>query len=166
MAALRVGARLGSYEILAPLGAGGMGDVYRARDTRLGRTVAIKLLNAELSGDPVSRQRFEREARSLAALTHPHICTVHDVGDHEGNAFLVMEMLEGHTLAARVARTKGGLPIDEALSIATHVAEALAFAHHHHIIHRDIKPANIMLTPTGVKLLDFGLAQLRERDEV
>ena len=91
---------------------------------------------------------------------------VHDVGDHEGNAFLVMELLEGQTLAARLARTKGGLPLDEALSIATHVAEALAFAHRHHITHRDIKPANIMLTPTGVKLLDFGLAQLRDRDEV
>ena len=166
MAALPVGARLGPYEILAPLGAGGMGDVYRARDTRLGRTVAIKLLNAELSGDAISRERFEREARSIAALTHPHICTVHDVGDHEGNAFLVMELLEGQTLAARLARTKGGLPLDEALSIATHVAEALAFAHRHHITHRDIKPANIMLTPTGVKLLDFGLAQLRDRDEV
>ena len=166
MAALPVGARLGPYEILAPLGAGGMGEVYRARDTRLGRTVAIKRLNAELSGDAVSRERFEGEARSIAALTHPHICTVHDVGDHEGAAFLVMELLEGHTLAARLARTKGGLPIDEALSIATHVAEALAFAHRHHITHRDIKPANIMLTPTGVKLLDFGLARLRDRDEV
>ena len=165
MAALSVGARLGPYEVLAPLGAGGMGDVYRGRDTRLGRTVAIKLLNAELSGDAISRERFEREARSIAALTHPHICTVHDVGDHEGNAFLVMELLEGQTLAARLARTKRGLPLDEALSIATHVAEALAFAHRHHITHRDIKPANIMLTPTGVKLLDFGLAQPRDRDE-
>ena len=166
MAALPTGTRLGPYEIVAPLGAGGMGDVYRVRDTRLGRTVAIKLLNAELSGDAIGRERFEREARSIAALTHPNICTVHDVGDHEGNAFLVMELLEGHTLAARLARTKGGLPLDEALSIATQVAEALAFAHRHHIIHRDIKPANIMLTPTGVKLLDFGLAQLRNRDEV
>ena len=119
-----------------------------------------------LSGDAISRERFEREARSIAALTHPHICTVHDVGDHEGHAFLVMELLEGQTLAARLARTKGGLPLDEALSIATQVAEALAFAHRHHITHRDIKPANIMLTPTGVKLLDFGLAQLRDRDEV
>ena len=143
-----------------------MGDVYQARDTRLGRMVAIKLLNAELSSQAVSRERFEREARSIAALTHPHICTLHDVGDHEGNAFLVMELLEGHTLAARLARTKGGLPLDEALSIATDVAEALAFAHRHHIIHRDIKPANIMLTHTGAKLLDFGLAQLRGREEV
>jgi Tol biopolymer transport system component len=165
MALLPDGARLGPYEILAPLGAGGMGDVYRGRDTRLGRAVAIKLLNAELSGDAISRTRFEREARSIAALTHPHICTVHDVGDHEGNAFLVMELLEGQTLAARLARTKGGLPLDEALTIAAHVAEALAFAHRHHITHRDIKPANIMLTPTGVKLLDFGLALLRDRDE-
>jgi serine/threonine protein kinase len=166
MAALPGGARLGPYEVLAPLGAGGMGDVYRGRDTRLGRTVAIKVLNAELSGDAISRERFEREARSIAALTHPHICTLHDVGDHEGLAFLVMELLEGQTLAARLARTNGGLPLDEAVSIATHVAEALAFAHRHHITHRDIKPANIMLTPTGVKLLDFGLAQLRDRDEV
>ena len=166
MAALHNGARLGPYEVIAPLGAGGMGDVYRVRDTRLGRTVAIKLLNADLSVNAIGRQRFEREARSIAALTHPHICTVHDVGDHEGNAFLVMELLEGPTLAARLTRTKGGLPLDEALSIATHVAEALAFAHRHHIIHRDIKPANIMLTPTGVKLLDFGLSQLRDRDEV
>ncbi len=166
MAALPNGARLGPYEILAPVGAGGMGEVYRARDTRLGRTVAIKLLNADVNGDASGRERFEREARSLAALTHPHICTVHDVGDHEGHAFLVMELLEGHTLAARLSRTKGGLPLDEALSIATHVAEALAFAHRHHITHRDIKPANIMLTPTGVKLLDFGLARLRDQDEV
>ena len=165
MTILHVGARLGPYEILAPLGAGGMGDVYRGRDTRLGRTVAIKLLNAELSGDTISRARFEREARSIAALTHPHICTVHDVGDHEGNAFLVMELLDGQTLAARLARTQAGLPLDEALSIATQVAEALAFAHRHHTTHRDIKPANIMLTPTGAKLLDFGLAQLRGRDE-
>src|SRR5687768_17577335 len=164
--ALQSGARLGPYEILGPLGAGGMGDVYRVRDTRLGRTVAIKLLNAKLSGDAISRERFEREARSIAALTHPHICTVHDVGDYEGNAFLVMELLEGHTLASRLARSKGGLPLDEALSIATQVAEALAFAHRHRIMHRDIKPANIMLTPTGVKLLDFGLAQLRDPDEV
>src|SRR6187402_1034252 len=105
MAALSSGARLGQYEILAPLGAGGMGDVYRARDTRLGRAVAVKLLNPELSGDPISRERFDREARSIAALTHPHICTVHDVGDHEGSAFLVMELLEGQTLAGRLART-------------------------------------------------------------
>ena len=164
MAALPSGARLGPYELLAPLGAGGMGVVYRVRDTRLGRTVAIKLLNDELSGDAISRERFEREARSIAALTHPHICTVHDVGDHEGHAFLVMELLEGQTLAARLARTRGGLPLDEALSIAAQIVDALAFAHRHHVIHRDVKPANIMLTPTGVKLLDFGLAQLRDRD--
>ncbi len=164
MAAIPDGARLGPYEILGPLGAGGMGEVYRARDARLGRTVAIKLLNADSSGTASHRERFEREARSLAALTHPHICTVHDVGDHEGHAFLVMEVLEGLTLAARLARAKAGLPLDEALAIATQVAEALAFAHRHHIIHRDIKPANIMLTPTGAKLLDFGLAQLRDRD--
>ena len=166
MSALPRGARLGPYEIDAPLGAGGMGDVYRARDTRLGRTVAIKLLNAELSGDAVSRERFEREARSIATLTHPHVCTLYDIGDHDGAAFLVMELLQGHTLGARLARTKGGLPIDECLSIAAQVAEALAFAHRHYIVHRDVKPANIMLTPTGVKLLDFGLARLRERDAV
>jgi serine/threonine protein kinase len=166
MSALPRGARLGPYEIDAPLGAGGMGDVYRARDTRLGRTVAIKLLNAELSGDAVSRERFEREARSIATLTHPHVCTLHDIGDHDGAAFLVMELLQGDTLAARLARTKGGLPIDEGLTIAAQVAEALAFAHRHQIVHRDIKPANIMLTPNAVKLLDFGLARLRDRDEV
>src|SRR5688572_14236687 len=113
MSALSAGTRLGPYEVLAPLGAGGMGDVYTARDTRLDRVVAIKLLNAASSGDAIGRERFEREARSIAALTHPHICTVHDVGDHEGNAFLVMELLEGHTLAARLARTKGGLPVAE-----------------------------------------------------
>jgi serine/threonine protein kinase/Tol biopolymer transport system component len=164
--ALAPGTRLGPYEIVSALDAGGMGEVYQARDTRLGRAVAIKLLNAALSRDGISRERFEREARSIAALTHPHICTVHDVGDHEGDAFLVMELLEGHTLAARLARTKGGLPLDEALSIATDVVQALAFAHRHHITHRDIKPANIMLTRTGVKLLDFGLAQLRGQDDV
>jgi serine/threonine protein kinase len=142
-----------------------MGHVYRARDTRLQRTVAIKVLSPELSGDIASRDRFEREARSIASLNHPHICTLYDVGDHAGNAFLVMELLEGQTLASRLARVKGGLPVAEALSIATAVADALAFAHRHHIVHRDIKPANIMLTPTGVKLLDFGLARLRDRDE-
>ena len=113
------GARLGPYEIVAPLGAGGMGDVYRARDSRLDRLVAIKVLSAALSGDPTSRDRFEREARSIAALSHPHICTLYDVGDHEGHAFLVMELLEGQTLASRLAGAKGGLPVREALSIAT-----------------------------------------------
>jgi serine/threonine protein kinase len=164
MTALPSGARLGPYEIVAPLGAGGMGDVYRARDTRLGRTVAIKLLNAKLTGDVVSRQRFESEARSIASLTHPNVCTLYDIGEHDGTAFLVMELLQGDTLAARLARTKGGLPINEALSIAAQVAEALAFAHRHQIVHRDIKPANIMVTPTGVKLLDFGLARLHDRE--
>ena len=102
----------------------------------------------------------------IAALTHPHVCTLYDIGDHQGAAYLVMELLEGHTLGARLARTNGGLPLDEGLSIATQVAEAVAFAHRHQIVHRDIKPANIMLTPTGVKLLDFGLARLRDRDQV
>jgi serine/threonine protein kinase/Tol biopolymer transport system component len=166
MALLLPGARLGPYEILDPLGAGGMGEVYRARDTRLDRIVAIKVLGAGLSADSASRARFEQEARSIAALSHPHICTLHDVGEHAGHAFLVMELLEGQTLAARLARAKGGLPVAEALAIATAVAEALAFAHRHHIVHRDIKPANIMVTPAGVKLLDFGLARLRDRDEL
>ena len=165
MDVLTQGARLGPYEVLAPLGAGGMGHVYRALDTRLHRAVAIKVLSPELSGDRASRGRFEREARSIAALSHPHICTLHDVGDHDGQAFLVMELLGGQTLASRLAKAQAGLPVPEALSIAAAVADAVAFAHRHHIVHRDIKPANIMLTPTGVKLLDFGLARWRERDE-
>jgi serine/threonine-protein kinase len=165
MPALETGVRLGPYEILGPLRAGGMGDVYRARDTRLGRTVAVKLINAELSADPHSRERFEREARIIGGLTHPNICALHDVGEHDGDRFLVMELLEGQTLATRIAGAPHGLPIGETLDIAAQIVDALAFAHLHHIVHRDIKPANIMLTPVGVKLLDFGVARLRRDPE-
>jgi serine/threonine protein kinase len=165
MAALPTGACLGPYEILGPLRSGGMGEVYRARDTRLGRMVALKLLKADLHGDAVSRERFEREARVIAALTHPHICTLHDVGEHEGERFLVMELLEGQTLATRIGSVKNGLAINEALAVAAQIADAIAFAHRHHIVHRDIKPSNIMLTPSGVKLLDFGVARLRAPED-
>ncbi|MGH2610622.1 MAG: serine/threonine-protein kinase, partial [Tepidiformaceae bacterium] len=120
---LAAGARLGPYEILAPLGAGGMGEVYRARDTRLERTVAIKVLPQHLSSDPALRQRFEREARAASSLNHPHICTLHDVGSHEGVDFLVMEHLEGETLSARLSR--GPLPLEDALRCASQIADAL-----------------------------------------
>ena len=152
------GTRLGPYAILSPLGAGGMGEVYVARDTRLDRTVAIKVLPREFSEDPGRRARFEREARTIASLSHPHICTVHDVGDHEGFAFLVMERLEGETLAARL--TRGPLPLGEAIACASQLAEGLECAHRAGIVHRDLKPANVMITSAGAKLLDFGLAKL------
>ena len=153
------GTRVGPYEVVSMLGAGGMGEVYRARDTRLDRTVALKVLPAELSQDPERRTRFEREARAIASLTHPHICTLYDVGSHEGIEFLVMELLEGETLGARLAR--GRLDLDECLRYAIAIAEALEAAHQRGIVHRDLKPANVMLTRAGVKLLDFGLAKLR-----
>jgi eukaryotic-like serine/threonine-protein kinase len=158
---LSAGTRLGPYEILSALGAGGMGEVYRARDTRLDRTVAIKILPTELASDPELRVRFEHEARAIAALDHAHICAVHDVGEHEGMQYLVMQYLEGETLAARLARTRGPLPLDQALKIASEIADALDKAHRAGITHRDLKPANIMLTKPGAKLLDFGLAKLR-----
>jgi serine/threonine-protein kinase len=159
--ALGVGARLGPYEVLSALGAGGMGEVYKARDTRLDRTVAIKILPPGLATDPDLRARFEREARAIAALDHPHICAVHDVGEHDGTRYLVMQYLDGETLAARLARTKGPLPVDQALKIGVEIADALDKAHRAGITHRDLKPANIMLTKSGAKLLDFGLAKLR-----
>jgi serine/threonine protein kinase/Tol biopolymer transport system component len=155
--ALASGTKLGPYEIQSPLGAGGMGEVYRARDTRLGRDVAIKVLPAHLSSDPDLRQRMEREARAISSLNHPHICTLHDVGSQEGIDFLVMEYLEGETLADRLHR--GSPPLDEALKIGIQVAEALDKAHRRGIVHRDLKPANIMLTKNGPKLMDFGLAK-------
>jgi eukaryotic-like serine/threonine-protein kinase len=154
-----VGSRLGPYEIVAPLGAGGMGEVYRARDTRLDRTVAIKVLPSEVAGDPDSRARFEQEARAAAALDHPHICGIYDVGSVDGMHYLVMPHLDGKTLAARLE--KGALPLDQALRIAIEIADALDKAHRQGIVHRDLKPANIMLTKTGAKVLDFGLAKLR-----
>jgi len=154
---LAAGTRLGSYEILNPIGAGGMGEVYRARDTRLDRVVAIKVLSSHLADAPDLQERFEREARAVAALNHPHICTLHDVGRQDGTAFLVMEHLEGETLATRLE--KGALPVDQALQYAIHIADALDKAHSAGIVHRDLKPANIMLVKTGAKLLDFGLAK-------
>ena len=158
------GSRLGVFEILDRLGAGGMGEVYRARDTRLDRLVAVKVLSADLAGDPRGRERFEREAHIISKLTHPHICTLHDVGSASVQGvdvpFLVMELLEGETLATRLAR--GPLPLAQALRYAIEIAEALAAAHALGIVHRDLKPANIMLTKAGVELLDFGLARLRE----
>ena len=155
---LAVGQRVGSYEILAPLGAGGMGEVYTARDTRLERTVAVKVLSPAYADNVVWRQRFERESRALAALSHPHICHVFDVGRDGGVDFLVMEYLEGETLAARLA--KGPLPLDQALRYGIEIADALAQAHRRGVFHRDLKPGNIMLTRSGVVLLDFGLARM------
>ncbi len=157
--ALDAGTRLGPYEVLCALGAGGMGEVYKARDTRLDRTVAIKVLPSDVAGDPDLRARFEREARAVAALDHPHICGIYDVGSVDGTHYLVMPHLEGQTLAARLE--KGPLPLDQALKIAAEIADALDKAHRQGIVHRDLKPANIMLTKTGSKLLDFGLAKLR-----
>ena len=154
---LSPGTRLGPYEILSPLGAGGMGEVYRARDTRLERTVAIKILPEALAGDPQFRERFDREARAISQLDHPHICALYDVGDEGGTAFLVMQHLEGETLTDRLA--KGALPLDHALRTAIEIAGALAAAHRAGIVHRDLKPGNIMLTKAGAKLLDFGLAK-------
>ena len=156
--ALPPGTRLGPYEIVALLGAGGMGEVYRARDTRLDRAVAIKILPDAVSRDPQRRLRFDREARAISALdAHPHICTLHDIGDHAGLAFLVMQLVEGVTLAERL--TNGALSVAEALTIAIQLADALDYAHSHGVVHRDLKPANVMLTRSGARLLDFGLAK-------
>jgi eukaryotic-like serine/threonine-protein kinase len=157
--AIPPGTRLGPYEIVGALGAGGMGEVYRARDSRLDRSVAIKVLPSEVAADPERRARFEREARAVAALDHPHICGIHDVGDVDGIQFLVLPLLEGQTLAGRLET--GPLPVDQAIAIACAIADALDKAHRHGIVHRDLKPANIMLTKAGAKLLDFGLAKLQ-----
>ena len=154
---LAPGTQLGPYEILAPLGAGGMGEVYRARDTRLDRIVAIKILPAQFSSDPVRKQRFEREAKSISSLNHPHICMLFDVGQQGGTDYLVMECVEGETLATRLE--KGPLPLDQVLKYGAQLADALDKAHRSGIVHRDLKPANIILTTTGAKLLDFGLAK-------
>jgi serine/threonine protein kinase len=155
--ALTSGTKLGPYEIQSPLGAGGMGEVYRAKDTRLDRIVAIKILPNHLSADPEFKQRFEREARTISSLNHPHICHLYDVGSQEGTDFLVMEFLDGETLAGRLRR--GALPLPELLKIGIEVAEALEIAHRAGIVHRDFKPGNIMLTKSGTKLMDFGLAK-------
>ncbi len=135
-----------------------MGEVYKAKDTRLDRTVAIKVLPSQSSGNPERRERFEREARAVSSLNHPHICTLHDVGQEDGVDFLVMEYLEGEDLAKRLK--KGALPINQALRHAIEIADALDKAHRHGVVHRDLKPGNIMLTKEGAKLLDFGLAKL------
>jgi len=154
---ISAGSRLGPYEVLSPLGAGGMGEVWKARDTRLGRDVAIKVLPEHLSSSPESRQRFEREAKTISQFSHPHICALYDVGSQDGVAYLVMELLEGETLAARLVR--GALPLEQTLSYGAQIADALEKAHRQGIVHRDLKPGNIMLTKSGLKLLDFGLAK-------
>ncbi|MGH9366919.1 MAG: protein kinase domain-containing protein [Thermoanaerobaculia bacterium] len=154
---LAAGTRLGPYEILSPLGAGGMGEVYKARDTRLGREIAVKVLPPELTTSDQARQRFEREARTISQLSHPHICALYDVGNEDGIEYLVMELLEGQTLSDRLA--KGPLPMDQALRSGAEIADALEKAHRQGIVHRDLKPANVMLTSSGVKVLDFGLAR-------
>ena len=154
---LAAGTRLGPYEILGPLGAGGMGEVYRARDTRLDRTVAVKVLPTDTIPSEELRKRFEREAKAISQLSHPHICALFDVGRAEDTDFLVMELLEGETLQARLAQ--GPLPLDQVLRIGVEIASALEMAHRRGIIHRDLKPGNLMLTKAGIKLLDFGLAR-------
>src|SRR5215470_5184740 len=154
---LSPGTRLGPYEVGTLLGSGGMGEVYRARDTRLEREVAIKVLPPTLSTDPSLRQRLEREAKAISKLSHPHICTLHDIGQQDGVDFLVLELLEGETLEQRL--TKGPLPPEQTLRYATQIADALAKAHKLGITHRDLKPSNITLTKSGTKLMDFGLAK-------
>src|SRR6202795_3570645 len=155
---LSAGTRLGPYEILAPIGAGGMGEVYRARDTRLERMVAVKVLPPHMSASPESRQRVEREAKTISQLSHPHICAIYDVGREGETEYLVMELLEGETLSDRLS--KGPLPQEQTLRYGVEIAGALDKAHRQGIVHRDLKPGNVMLTKTGVKLLDFGLAKV------
>src|SRR5579859_7277675 len=158
--ALTSGTKLGPYEIESPLGAGGMGEVYRARDTRLDRTVAIKILPAHLADNPEAKQRFDREARAISSLNHPNICTLHDVGHQDGIDYLVMEFLEGKTLADRLLN--GRLPLEQLFRYGIEICEGLEKAHKAGLVHRDLKPGNIMLTKTGAKLMDFGLAKTLE----
>ena len=153
---LSAGTRLGPYEVVAPLGAGGMGEVHLANDTRLDRKVAIKLLHADRAERGVSHERFRSEARAASKLNHPHICALYDVGEQDGRDYLVMELVEGETI---VPLAGGPLPPDQILRHAIEIAEALDHAHRHGIVHRDLKPANVMLTKAGAKLLDFGLAK-------
>jgi eukaryotic-like serine/threonine-protein kinase len=157
---LPAGTKFGPYEIVAPLGAGGMGEVYRARDTRLDRSVAIKILPAHLSSDPTAKQRFEREARAISSLNHANVCTLYDVGEQDGTDYLVMEFLEGETLAERL--TKGALPTAHVLRYGIEICEGLERAHRSGVVHRDLKPGNVMLTKSGAKLMDFGLAKAAE----
>ena len=161
--ALGAGTNLGPYRILDRLGAGGMGEVYKAHDSRLNRTVAIKVLPDALTSDPVAKQRFEREARAVAGLSSPHICPLYDIGHSAGTDFLVMEYLAGETLRDRLAR--GRLPLKQAIRYGTDIAAALAAAHRAGVVHRDLKPANVMLTESGAMLLDFGIARLPEAVE-
>src|SRR5215471_15659780 len=155
--ALTSGSKLGPYEIQSPLGAGGMGEVYLARDTRLERTVAVKILPTHFSSSPEARQRFEREAKTITKLNHPHICILHDIGSDAGVNYLVMERVEGETLGSRLR--KGPMQLQQALQYGSEIADALDKAHRCGVVHRDLKPDNIMLTATGSKLLDFGLAK-------
>jgi serine/threonine protein kinase len=163
MMTLSAGTRLGSYEILAPLGAGGMGEVYRARDSKLGRDVAIKVLPGRVASDPDALARFEREARAVASLSHPNIMAIFDFGTQDGIAYAVTELLEGETLAARLV--KGALPTEQLVRVGVEICAALTAAHRKGIVHRDLKPSNVMLTKSGVKLLDFGLAKAVARDQ-
>src|SRR4029079_700561 len=148
---------LGPYELVAPLGAGGMGEVWRARDTRLAREVAVKVLPAGFASSAPLRARFEREAKAISSLNHPHICTLHDVGSEDGVDYLVMELLDGESLAPRLER--GPLPLEQLLRCVVQVAAALEAAHRRGVVHRDLKPGNVVLTKSGAKLLDFGLAK-------
>jgi len=154
---LSAGTKLGPYEIVAPLGAGGMGEVYRALDKRIDRTVAIKILPTHLSEKADARERFEREARAISQLSHANICQLYDLGQQDGIHYIVMEFLEGETLASRLA--KGRLPIEQVLRYGAEIAEGLDQAHRTGVVHRDLKPGNIMLTRSGAKLMDFGLAK-------
>ena len=170
---LTAGDRLGPYEVIGPIGMGGMGEVYSGRDTRLDRPVALKLLQRHAVGHSDARRRFEQEARAISALNHPHICTLFDVGEivaaentsgeSASTPYLVMELLEGETLADRLRR--GSLPLAQGIDYVAQIADALAAAHRQGVVHRDLKPANIMLTPRGVKLLDFGIAALRRSND-
>ncbi|MCZ6769019.1 MAG: serine/threonine-protein kinase [Acidobacteria bacterium] len=154
-----IGKTLSHYKIIEKLGQGGQGEVYLAEDSRLDRKVALKILPQHLSERADLRERFEREARVVSSLNHPHICTLYDVGEQDGIHFLVMEHLEGDTLAARLE--KGALPLEQTLQYAIHIADALDKVHRQAVVHRDLKPGHIMLTKSGVKLLDFGLAKLQ-----
>src|SRR5260370_1242813 len=160
---LSQGSFLGPYEILAPIGAGGMGEVYKARDTRLDRTVAIKILPAQVDNS-LARERFDREARTVSSLNHPNICALYDIGNREGLVYLVMEYLEGETLSDRLAH--GPLPVEKVFEYGIQIADALDQAHRQGVIHRDLKPGNVIITKSGAKLLDFGLATTVRTTEV